>query len=202
MLYSQLWEDFEVASIDTELKGFQWSAEPVAPDDISLFDAEARSAWKVNVSSSGNPRGRFDGSMTVTINPVDGSQPVTRVVNGHGKVRAPISFISPDIHYREGLNIGTLTGGKEHLFHLVVRSRGDDQRELKVLGVKPDQLQASLQPMSQPGNYKLTLRVPEDCPMVSFNQNTQHGYVEVGDPNDKSFSNWFPVMGAVVKFDE
>ncbi len=202
VVYSQLWDDFEVAAIETQLKGFQWTAEPVAPDDISLLDTEAMSAWRVRVSSSGNPRGRFSGKMKLTINPFDGSQPVTREVTAYGKVRAPISFISPDIHRTTGLDIGTLIAGKEYLFHLVVRSRSEPQRDIEVLGVKPDELDASIQPLGQPGSYKLTLRVPKDCPMVAFNANHKHGYVEVGDPDDKAFSNWFPVLGAVIDLDD
>ncbi len=203
LVYSQVWDDFEVASVDSDLKGFQWAAEPILPDDVSLLDAEAKSAWRVNISSSGNSRGRFAGEIKLTFNPIDGSKGVTRELTASGKVRSPISFYSPDIHRNEGLDIGTLASGKEYLFHLVVRSRGDLDRKLGVLDVKPDELEAFVKPFpSQPGSYRLTLKVPKDCPMVTFNANTKHGYVHVGDPDDETFSNWFPVMGAVVPLDD
>jgi hypothetical protein len=202
-VYSQLWDDFEVVAMSSELRGFQWAVEPVSPDDVHLLDAEAKSAWKVDVSSAGNSRGKFSAEVSLTAQPIDGSKPVLRKLAMSGKVRAPISFYSPDIHRDEGLDIGTLTAGKEHLFHLIVRSRSDRERKMEVLDVKPEQLHASVAPVpQQPGSYRLTLKIPKDCPMVMFNANTKHGYVQVGDPNDKSFSNWFPVMGAVVKLDD
>lgn len=202
-VYSQLWDDFEVGEIDSDLKGFQWSAEPIAPEDVALVDADAKSAWRVRVTSSGNQRGKFSGDMKLTIKPNSGTEAVMREMSASGKVRAPVSFYSPDIHKTEGLDIGTLVAGKEYLFHLIVRSRGQRQRDLDVLDVKPDQLEAFVKPLpSQPGSYRLTLKVPEDCEMVVFNRDSKHGYVHVGDPNDKAFSNWFPVMGAVVEFDE
>ena len=77
-------------------------------------------------------------------------------------------------------------------------ARGDVSRELAVLDVKPDELQASLEPLSQPGSYRLTIKIPADCPFVLFNGDHQHGYVQVGDPEDPRFSNWFPLYGAVV----
>ena len=38
--------------------------------------------------------------------------------------------------------------------------------------------------------------------MVVFNADSKHGYVHVGDPNDETFSNWFPVVGAVVSIQQ
>ncbi len=202
-VYSQLWDDFVVSELESDLSGFQWTAEPVSPGDIQLLDAEAKSAWKVEVTSAGNSRGEFSADVSLTANPIDGSQPVMRTLTMTGKVRAPISFYSPDIHRDEGLDIGTLNSGKEHLFHLLVRSRGDRERKIEVLDVQPKPLQASVQPVPrQPGSYRLTLKIPKDCPMVMFNANTKHGYVQVGDPEDESYSNWFPLMGAVVTLDD
>ena len=200
-VYSQLWDNFLVADVTSDLSGFQWSAEPVAPDDIHLVGKEAVSAWKVKVSSSGNSKGVVRGTLKFTIDPSDGSKAVTRSLLAEGKVRAPINFYSPEIHYRDGLDIGTVVSGQEHLYHLTVRSRGVNERKLDVLDVKPEELEASLKPLGQPGSYRLTLRVPKDCPMVMFNSDQEHGYVQVGDPDDETFSNWFPVMGAVVTLD-
>ena len=99
-----------------------------------------------------------------------------------------------------GEPFGTLVAGKAHRFNLVVRARGAGERKIEVLDVQPPELRASLVPMPTEGSYRLTLEVPEDCPMVVFNTHQKHGYVHVGDPRDKdNFSNWFPVNGAVVE---
>ena len=199
--YSQLWDDFEVTEVDCDLLGFSWSAEPVAPDDISLVDREAKSAWRIKMVSAGNRRGRFAGKLKLKVQPSDGTEAEVRHVDVSGRVRAPISFYSPDIHPKEGLDVGTLISDQEHAFHLVVRSRGESERKLDVLDVKPEELKADLEPLSKAGSYRLTIRVPKGCPMVIFNRDSKHGFVQVGDPSDESFSNWFPLRGAVVAAD-
>ena len=199
--FSQLWGDYEITDVKSDLVGFSWSAEPVAPDDVSLIDKEAKSAWRVNLVSVGNRRGSFSGNLRLTFQPNDGSKPEVRQVDATGKVRAPINFYSPDIHNTEGLDVGTLISDKEHAFHLVVRNRVESERKLDVLDVKPEELEADLEPLSKAGSYRLTIRVPKDCPMVIFNRDSKHGYVQVGDPSDETFSNWFPLRGAVVAAD-
>jgi hypothetical protein len=92
--------------------------------------------------------------------------------------------------------------GKKHQFNVVVRTRNDVNRKIEVLDVQPKELQAELKSLSTPGSYRLTLTVPPDCPMVVFNTLQKQGYVHVGDPTNKSFSNWFPVTGAVVTLDQ
>ena len=77
-------------------------------------------------------------------------------------------------------------------------ARSYNRSEIEVLDVQPPELKASLAAQSKEGNYRLTLTIPADCPMVVFNIPEQHGYVEVGDPNDRQFKNWFPIHGAVV----
>lgn len=196
--YSQLWDDFAIQKIQSELKGFDWVVEPIDLDDVALADREAKSAWRVKVSSLGNKRGKFSGVMKLVVEPSDGSEVIEREIAAEGKVRAPINFYSPDIHPRDGMNIGTLVSDKEHEFHLIVRARSEDKRDIEVLDVEPKIVKADLVALSQPGSYRLTLRVPKGSPLMIFNRETEHGYVHVGDPKDDTFSNWFPLLGAVV----
>ncbi len=198
VVFSQLWDDFTVTEVKCGLQGFEWHAEPIAASAAELGDFDAKSAWRVRVFAHSNDYGEFGDEIELTMQPDAGGDAVVRTVAASGRVRAPISFISPDIHKHEGLDIGTLTAGKEHQFHLVVRCRGNESQQIDVLDVQPEQLQASLQPLSKPGNYRLTLTVPADCPSVVFNIREKHGYVQVGDPQNERFSNWFPLYGAVV----
>ena len=73
-----------------------------------------------------------------------------------------------------------------------------ESRSIDVLDIQPAELQATLTPMSTAGSYQLTITVPADCPRVIFNTDHKRGYVQVGDPQDKDYSNWFPLIGAVV----
>ena len=85
---------------------------------------------------------------------------------------------------------------------MLVRVRGDLDRKIDVLDVQPPELKATLSPQSTRGNYRLTLTIPAECPMVVFNIPEKHGFVEVGDPADRHFKNWFPIHGAVVPAEE
>ena len=199
--YSQTSEELEIVDIQCDpeacgLQVFDWNAEPT-----SMLDNQysSKSAWLVRLWATGLKYGQYSGDFTVKVKPSASQDAITRRVKFKGKVRSPINFYSPDIHKSDGLDIGTMVTGEKHEFHLVVRLRGDLEREIEVLDVEPKQLQASLRPLKTKGDYRLTVTVPADCPMVVFNKPQQHGYVSVGDPHDKRFKNWFPLHGAVIE---
>lgn len=198
-VYSQQWDDFTVVDASGDIEQLEWYAEPISNEHKLLRGRDARSAWMVRVLGAPNKYGDFSGEITLTIRPNSGEGELVRTIPYSGRVRAPIGFYSPEIHKNEGLDIGTVVSGKQHEFHLLVRARGEESRKIEVLDVKPDELSASLSPLEAPGSYRLTLQVAADCPLVVFNAPEKHGYVQVGDPTDKGFSNWFPLYGAVVE---
>jgi hypothetical protein len=202
VVFSQLWDNFEVVDARCQLDGFQWHAEPIETTASELFDKGAKSAWRIRVLAASESFGKFEGKLDLTIQPNTGGEDVVRTLTCSGRVRAPIAFSSPNIHGEEGLDIGTLVAGTEQLFQLIVRCRGDVTRPVKVLDIKPDELNASLEPLTKPGSYRLTVKVPADCPFVVFNAEQGHGYVQVGDPRDPGFSNWFPLYGAVTTVEQ
>ncbi len=198
--YSQVSEDLQIVDVECDREDFDWHAEPISIGDPNL---EAKSAWLVRVWTTCMEYGKYSGTIKVVVKPDAKTQKeVAQELTFKGKVRSPVNFYSPEIHKSDGLDIGTLIAGEEHQFHLLVRLRGDLEREISVLDVEPDELQASLAPLTTKGDYRLTLTVPADCPMVVFNKSQQHGYVEVGDPQDKYFGNWFPLHGAVVELEK
>lgn len=196
VVYSQLWSDFEIKKVNCDLRDFQWVAEPLPTTDVAIGGEGARSAWRVRMWTYRQEYGGYESDISVQIEPSGGLDPVTKSIAATGSVKPPISFYSPEIHQSEGLDIGTVVAGKEHSFHLVTRVRSINDRNIQVLDVKPDVLRAKLSPTKQDGNYRLTLTVPEDCPTTIFNRD-KVGYVQVGDPEDEKFSNWFPVRGVV-----
>ncbi len=197
VISSQVWNEFEISHAECDLPLFQWYAEPIEHDDPELQGTSSTSAWRVMIWTTVMEFGHFDGNLNLTIRADDGTSRDCDIAL-HGRVRPPIIFHSPEIHMADGLDVGTVFSGKEHQFHLLVRLRGDRDRPIEVLDVQPEQLRAELTPQTIPGNYRLTVTIPADCPMVVFNTREQHGYVSVGDPNDKQFKNWFPIHGAVV----
>lgn len=202
LVHSQLWEEFRVSDVRSkDLRDFSWFAEPVSTSDARLADAQARSAWEVTVEAVGYDYGSFKGNIVVDIESPDADEKISKDVAVAGKVREPIVFKSPLLHSETGLDLGTLNSGVAHEFPVSVEVRGDKERELVVLSVEPKELRASLTQTKRSNVYRLLIRVPEDCPFVLFNRPDQHGYVEVGDPNDPNCRNWFPIYGGVVDVD-
>ncbi len=197
---SQVWTNFEVENIECAAEDFTWHVEPLDESDPRLADKQSAHAVEVHVFTKPLEHRKFSGNMELRVRSEDGTKTVTRTVTYSGKTRSPISFYSRDIHFQDGLDIGTLTNNKSHQFNLVVRTSGDASRKIEVLDVEPKIISATLTPLRTPGNYRLSLKIPQDSPTTIFNMPEKHGYVQVGDPSDKNqFSNWFPIHGAIVE---
>jgi len=197
-LFSQLFDDFVVESATSDLPGFQWVVEPVEVTALPRGDLDAKSAWKLKVMSTPQKVGAFAGTVNLTVVPAGGGEKIERQLSVSGKVKSPIAFVDPEIHDTYGLPLGIMHAGKEHRRSIIVRLRDDSDRAVEVLMVKPDQMRAELEPTGRPGAYRLTLIVPADATPVVFNLHSSHGLVQVGDPNDKLFTSWMPVTGAII----
>ena len=201
LLYSQRFDSFSVEDVVSKLPDLEWSVEPVDASDAELADRDSKSAWRIRLSFPARKSGGFSDQLKVLVRIAGNAEPVEHTVAASGSTKSAIAFFSPDIDHN-GLDIGTLVSGKAHQFSLTVRLRNEKSRILDVLDVEPKELRASLTPNQQEGVYKLTITVPKDCPMVSFDREDKHGFVQVGDPKDKDFQNWFPLYGAVVRLEE
>lgn len=200
LVSSQIWKGFEVEGIECPAEDFMWYAERVASDDPRLADKQATSGVEVHVFTTPLQHQKFSGSMELRVRPEDETDTIVRTVSYTGKTRAPIGFYGQDIHFQDGLDIGTLTNNKTHRFNLLVRTNGEKDRTIKVIDVEPKIIKASLMPLKAEGTYRLTLEIPQGVRTTIFNTPQKHGYVQVGDPADrKHFANWFPVHGAVVE---
>jgi hypothetical protein len=198
LLYSQLWSDFVIESVECDLPGFQWVAEPVDVKELPSGDLDAISAWKLKLSALPTQYGKIAGNAKITITPIDGSKTLVREISLTGAVRTPISFNGPDLDATRGLDLGIMVRGTEHRKSISVRFRGDTDRKLAVLDVMPKQMKAEIVETSQPGVYRLTLIAPADASTVMFNRTDSHGYVQVGDPSNKKLMNWMPITGAII----
>jgi hypothetical protein len=202
-VYSQLWEDFTIETVSSsDLPELEWVAEPADMRAPRLAAETPRSAWDIRLSVLAEDYGDYEGSLKLVVQPTSGDDPVTNEISCKGYVRSPITFYSPKIHRSEGLDLGTMVAGQEYVEYLTVRVRGDKSRRVEVLDSKPDQLKTTLLPTKNEGVYRLAIRVPKDCEMVTFNSDSRHGYVQVGDPENPNFSHWFPVYGAVVELSQ
>lgn len=202
LIYSQLWPNFEIQDITSDLNVFDWDVQPCDADDAQLGDAEAIAAWRVTVRSQRISYGQYDDQIKLTINPRTGGDEIIRTIPISGSVRPPISFVSPLLHKEEGLVLGTMVAGTEKKFHVNVKARNLGGRELVVLDYEPKELRVSIAPEQHKGSYRLSITIPDDCPRVIFHSDHQHGYVQVGDAKNKTYSNWFPLRGAVCELDD
>ena len=141
----------------------EWNAEPIEVSDPKLLDRDASGAWEIRLLTSQLEYGKFEGNLVVEVDPENGEATQQRMIPCSGKIRSAINFYGGDID-PNGLDIGTLNAGEDHRFHLVVRSRGDVERELEVLDVVPAELKTTLEPMAAPGSYRLTLTFPAELP--------------------------------------
>lgn len=198
VVFSQMWDDFVIKDVRCDREDFDWHAEPISNNDTALADRDPSSAWRLNLFTSAHSFEDYAGDLTLVVQPEDGSETLEHKISFTGKVRSPINFYSPDIHKESGLDIGVVESDQDRFFHLVARVRGDVTRHVEVLDVEPKELSASLEPMKAEGSYRLTITVPKGCPTLQFNAEQKHGYVQVGDPTNTKFSNWFPLKGAVV----
>ena len=202
VLYSQIWDDFAVEGVDCDLEGLEWVAEPVSLSDPLLADREPTSAWSIRFECTPSNSGSYSAEAKVTIRPSTGGEAVERVVKLSGKTSASIGFHSPEMHMHNGLDIGTLTSDKRHEIAVAVLVRNDKSRNIDVLDVRPKELEVSVSKTPREGVHRLIIAIPKDCPTVAFNRDDHHGYVQVGDPDDKDFENWFPLYGAVVRIED
>lgn len=206
-VYSQLWDDFEITNVEffsatgDSVEDFFWVTNPASTSDPELAEASPKSAWTVELTHTVLKHKGYQGRVVVTMAPSSGAESVNRAVSYVGSVRPPISFFSPVIDSRSGLDVGTLNSGEEHQFYVTVRANGDPDRKLEVLEISPPELLTTLTPTKVRGDHRLEIKVPADCPMIMFNRGDKHGFVHVGDPEDESFDGWFPLVGAVVKID-
>ncbi len=197
VIYSQLYKELSVVSCDCDLPGFEWSVEPASIEKMDLLHAETKSALNLSIQCKPAKRGEFTGTAKLTLINELGSM-LERSITLSGKVRASINFYDSEIYMKSGLDMGTFTSGKRHEFAIVVRADEKD-RDLEVLRVEPPEVKATIKRLGKNGAHRLLIYIPKDCPTVVFNLNSKRGYVEVGDPNDKSYSNWLPIYGAVAK---
>lgn len=194
---SETSSDLVIDEIESSMPNFEWLVEESVVDGEMSGFKNAKVVHKVLVRFVPDKYGSFSDQLTLQMT-LDGNS-VQRLSTIGGKVRSPITFIHPEMHSTAGLNIGTIKSDAPFEFAVSVRQRSAEPRELVVLDQYPKEFEVSLQPFkSLEGAYRLVISVPQGTPTMEFNRGDQRGYVSIGDPNDKEFSNWFPLSGAVV----
>lgn len=196
VIYSQRNPEFQINDIRCQDHEVKWSVQPTDFTSEPLLGRDAVAAHEVIVNVDPKQYGHYSGELQFVFGS-SSSEDLMALVPFGGRVRPPIGFYGPDVDSRTGVDFGTVQAGKRHDLFVSVRSRADKTRELEVLDVFPKELETELTAMETTGVYRLRVSVPADSPDLRFNLDEQHGYVQVGDPMMKEYSNWLPVYGCV-----
>ncbi|MEM6469325.1 MAG: DUF1573 domain-containing protein [Planctomycetota bacterium] len=199
---SQLWDGFTIEDVLCDREDFEWYVEPADLNAPKLLELDPKSAWKVVFEVPVYEQGQFSGEARLVVNPGTGEPAVERTLSFGGKTRSPIAFVGPEVDSRNGVDLETQQSDRRHDFSFLARVRGNEHRKIAILDHQPPELETAIQPTGREGDYRVTISIPKGCPAVNFNRDDQHGYVQVGDPDDPTFQNWLPIYGAVFQLNK
>ncbi|MEM6688137.1 MAG: hypothetical protein AAF664_01835 [Planctomycetota bacterium] len=195
LVESRQHEAFEVLDVRSNHEETDVIFDRVGELSAEQVKAGVRSAWKINANCTYHEYGKHAQILEVDV--LAGQSRQTFLVPVNIRVRSPIVFFSPEMDRRSGLDVGTLDAADEHEFFVLTRLRGELHRNLEVLEVKPDIVNAELRLLKTEGNYQMRIFIPRNSPSTRFNVDGDLGFVRVGDPKDPEFNSWFYLNGAV-----
>jgi hypothetical protein len=172
LLYSQMWNEFQVADFSSSLKGVTFTAEALDPQAAS--ELHPLSVQRIKITIPGTLRqGDFHDTLRFTVRPLDpAGKPQEVTIPLHGKVLRRLSIYGQEIEGDGVIELGTTPQGVGKKLTLVMKVR-DPQTDLKVAGVhiKPEFLKASVKPHVEEGVtglYDLSLELPPDVPPCTY----------------------------------
>jgi len=215
IVFSQTLSRFSIDAIECQLPGFRYSTEAIHDDELKSLHATYGLRVRAQTDALMDS-GQFNETVRVSVRPIDLSEsatgdgseatdrvddsPVYRELSFQINVAAPISFYGADLHKDHGLDLGTILQGNEKTTRIMIRVRDKTPPVTMVVkSISPSVLQASVEAVDdKPGNYKLTIKVPENAPQTFFNVDGSLGMIEVADPDRPYFAASFPISGKVL----
>lgn len=172
LVYSQVWDDFEILDIQSSLEGFTWQIEPV--DAATLAAHEAHSAcWLRIMTPSDLPQGQFSGWLQFRLQPAGApDEAVEHQVALAGKTLKRLAVYGPGIDADGVVTFGAVpsAAGAKKRFLLKIR---DAQHSLPVTRVTttPDFLDVRVIPAEASegkGLMYLELAIPPGAPRCDY----------------------------------
>lgn len=171
ILYSQVWDDFEVVGGECTVAGVTWEAGQVTESDATLGDV--LSARKVTLTTEkGMSQGHLSGHLRLDIQPTEGDAE-TLELPLDGQVLRRLAVYGPAITIDGVIDAGQVDFGVSKTTQLVLKIR-DPERELQVtrIATNPDFVKASVLPYSgktqDAGLMTLQVDIPADAPRCSY----------------------------------
>lgn len=178
VLYSQVWERFSIASIQSTREGLHWETQPLP---VPPAAGQARSACRLAIAfPAGTRYGRFQETLRILVQPDDASaaalpaelaQPQALYLDLEGMIVRPLAFYGAAVLEDGRIDLGDVPQGRERTVRVMVKVR-DAQAELPQARVEvtPEFLQVRFGPASGniSGLYELTLTLPAGTPPCQY----------------------------------
>jgi hypothetical protein len=172
LLYSQMWDEFQVTGFGSSLAGVTFAAEPIPPAEAG--DLEALCVQRIKVTIPGTLRqGDFHDTLRLTVQPPGmDARPQEVTLPLHGKVLRRLAIYGQGIDGEGTIDLGTVPRGVGKKLTLVMKVR-DSQTDLNVVGIRstPEFLKASVKPHDEAlshGLYDLSLELPADVKPCTY----------------------------------
>ncbi|MEX0818041.1 MAG: DUF1573 domain-containing protein [Pirellulaceae bacterium] len=171
ILYSQVWDGFDVIGGDCSLDDVTWKVDAVTSSDAVLGDVLA--ARKVTLTTSDEmPQGYFSGQLRLDVKPA-GGDPETLEIPIDGHVLRRLAVYGPAITVDGVIDVGQLDQGQAKKTRLVLKVR-DPVQDLRVthIATSPEFVKAAVLPYNgkNPGAglMQLEVEIPADAPRCSY----------------------------------
>ncbi|MCI0361283.1 MAG: DUF1573 domain-containing protein [Planctomycetaceae bacterium] len=199
-VYSQMWDQFEVESVDSKLAGLKWELTSVPPDAAPQLYARAITRLRVTLPAE-NVSTRFSDTLRIVAKVVGQDEHVTLQLPIQGNVLGRYTVYGGDI-VGDAVQLGSVPWGRGKRTKLLIKVR-DHEPELGEVRVEahPSLLQARLTPReeaSPKGLYDLHLELPADTAPCQY-LGTPQGEVVITTDHPRLGTLRFPVRFAVIQ---
>lgn len=176
VVYSQVWDRFELGPIQASLPELTWRIEQAEADALDALGA--RSGYRIYVTIPPTlPEGKFGQWLQVTATPKGNdagrAEPRTLALDITGTVLGKVTVEGPRVDVNGVLQIGTVRSGEGARERLLLKFRVDDPSSaIQRIETTPDFLRVRVLPSNPKaatlGLYQIDVEVPGDAPPSSY----------------------------------
>lgn len=171
IIYSQVWDDFDVVGGECSVEGVTWEVGEVTPTDATLGDV--LSARKVTLTTAQEmPQGHLSGQLRLEVQPAEGDVEALQIPLD-GRVLRRLAVYGPAITIDGVIDAGQVDEGQGKTTRLVLKVR-DPDRELRVtrIATTPAFIKAKVLPYEgetrDSGMLRLEVEIPSTAPTCSY----------------------------------
>jgi hypothetical protein len=168
IVFSQVWDQWEVESVKPMPPSLQWKIEPASRD--ALASLQAKRGYRIDVMLPPDlPTGSFSGALELSVRVGNEGQKRSLRVPIEGQVPKLRTVWGEAVDVFGVIDIGTLRLGEGSRKAVLLKVRGK-HRQLKIERVDktPEFLQVRVTPLSNPGLYRIEVEVPPDAPPCDY----------------------------------